>query len=103
MEPRRKFVKAECMFRGAAAAIFFAGALAGGCGTESPKPKTEAVTEAKPAEPAIPEDIQAAAKQLLGSDAQVLLFGDLAKTGTQQFLAASVLPRRPRTTYRGRW
>ena len=101
MGPRRKLAKAECMFWGAAATLFFLGAVAGGCGTEPPKPKAEAAAEAKPAEPAIPEDIQAAAKQLLGSDAQVLLFGDQAKTCNQQFLAANVVPKTPKNNIPG--
>ncbi|HYL86223.1 MAG TPA: hypothetical protein VE263_18510 [Candidatus Angelobacter sp.] len=63
-----------------------------GCGAEPPKP---AQAEAKPAEPAVPEEIQAAAKALLGSETQVLAFGDLAKTGKQQFLAANVVPKTP--------
>ncbi len=67
--------------------------LAGGCGTEGPKPAAQA--EAKPAEPAVPEEIQAVAKELLGSEVQVLLFGDLAKNGKQQFLAANVVPKTP--------
>jgi len=67
--------------------------LLGGCGAEAPKPAPQA--ETKPAEPAIPEEIQAAAKALLGSEAQVLVFGDLAKNGKQQFLAANVVPKTP--------
>src|SRR5208282_3917447 len=39
-----------------------------GCGTESPKPAEQA--EKRPAEPAVPQDIQDAAAALLGSDAQ---------------------------------
>jgi hypothetical protein len=67
--------------------------LLGGCGADAPKPAPQA--ETKPAEPAIPEEIQAAAKALLGSEAQVLVFGDLAKNGKQQFLAANVVPKTP--------
>lgn len=58
-------------------------------------PKPAAQVETKPAEPAIPEDVQEAAKALLGSETQVLAFGDLAKTGKQQFLAANVVPKTP--------
>jgi hypothetical protein len=67
--------------------------LLGGCGAEAPKPATQ--VEAKPAEPAIPEEVQAAAKAFLGSESQVLAFGDLAKNGKQQFLAANVVPKTP--------
>jgi len=64
-----------------------------GCGQETPKP--EAAAEA---EPAVPEEIQSAAHSLLGAESTVLLFGDLAKTGKQQFLVANVVPRTPKNT-----
>jgi hypothetical protein len=51
--------------------------------------------ETKPAEPAVPEEIQAAAKSVLGGETQVLAFGDLAKNGKQEFLAANVVPKTP--------
>jgi hypothetical protein len=70
-----------------------------GCGTESPKPAEQA--EKRPAEPAVPQDIQDAAAALLGSDAQVLLSGDLAKTGTQQILVANVVPNTPKSVVAG--
>jgi hypothetical protein len=70
-----------------------------GCGSEAPKPAAEA--EQKPAAPAVPEDVQSAAASLLGSDAQVLLYGDLAKTGTEQLLAANVVPNTPKSTVAG--
>jgi len=74
------------------------GACLQGCSSEPPKP-TAAAT--KPAEPAIPEDVQDAAKVLLGSDAQVLLYGDLAKTGKQQALVANVVPNTPKSVVAG--
>jgi hypothetical protein len=43
----------------------------------------------------VPEEIQSAAKLLLGSESQVLAFGDLAKNGKQEFLAANVVPKTP--------
>ena len=64
-----------------------------GCGTEAPKPAAQ--TEAKPAAPAIPEDVQSAAQSLLGNEVQVLAFGDLAKNGKREFLAANVVPKTP--------
>ena len=67
--------------------------LLGGCGADAPKPASQA--ETKPAEPAVPEEIQLAAKALLGSESQVLAFGDLAKNGKQEFLAANVVPKTP--------
>ncbi|MGB7436847.1 MAG: hypothetical protein WBR26_05160 [Candidatus Acidiferrum sp.] len=72
--------------------------LLAGCGSEPPKPAPEAQ---KPAEPAIPENVQDAARALLGSDAQVLLYGDLAKNGKQQMLAANVVPNTPKSTVAG--
>lgn len=65
----------------------------GGCGGDTSKPAAQA--ETKPTQPAVPEDIQAAANALLGSETQVLVFGDLAKNGKQQFLAANVVPKTP--------
>jgi hypothetical protein len=64
-----------------------------GCGVDVPKPAPQ--EEAKPAEPAIPEEIQSAAKAFLGSESQVLVFGDLAKNGKQEFLVANVVPKTP--------
>ncbi|MEQ1474749.1 MAG: hypothetical protein ABLQ96_13050 [Candidatus Acidiferrum sp.] len=76
--------------------------LGDGCGgTEPPKPKAKPAAEAKPAAPAIPDDIQDAAKTLLGSDATVLLVGDLAKNGKRQFLAANVVPKTPKNNVPG--
>src|SRR5215467_8153005 len=64
-----------------------------GCGAETSKPAPQA--ESKPAAPAVPEEVQSAAESLLGSQAQVLVFGDLAKNGKQEFLAANVVPKTP--------
>ena len=73
--------------------IVFLGILVGGCGTEAPKPTAQADT--KPTEPAVPEEVDLAAKAMLGSGTQVLLFGDLAKNGKQEVLAANVVPKTP--------
>jgi hypothetical protein len=62
----------------------------GGCGSETPKPASQAETK-----PPVPEEIQLAATSLLGSESQVLAFGDLAKNGKQQFLVANVVPKTP--------
>ena len=67
--------------------------LLGGCGSDAPKSATQA--ETKPVEPVVPEEIQSASQSLLGSESQVLLFGDLAKNGKQEFLAANVVPKTP--------
>ncbi|HEY6384141.1 MAG TPA: hypothetical protein VIX91_00495 [Candidatus Acidoferrum sp.] len=71
-----------------------------GCG-DDPAPKPAAEEPAKPAAPAVPEDMQAAAQNLLGKETQVLVFGDLAKTGKQQFLAANVVPKTPKNDIPG--
>jgi hypothetical protein len=64
-----------------------------GCGSDASKPASEAAT--KPAKPAVPEEIQLAAASLLGSESQILAFGDLAKNGRQEFLVANVVPKTP--------
>jgi hypothetical protein len=74
--------------------------LPAGCGT-SPASKSEEPVAAKPAEPAVPADIQSAADALLGSETKVLAYGDLAKTGKQQLLAANVVPKTPKDSITG--
>jgi hypothetical protein len=91
---------ARNIFIVALAAMAF-GSISVGCGSEAPKSSSEPAAQAKPAEPAIPDDIQDAAKHLLGSDAQVLVVGDLAKNGKRQFLAANVVPRTPKNNIPG--
>jgi len=76
-----------------AAVLLFAG-----CGSEPAKPVPDAE---KPSEPAIPEGVQDAADTLLGSGTQVLLYGDLAHDGTQQMLAANVVPNTPKSIVAG--
>jgi hypothetical protein len=69
-----------------------------GCDSQ---PTKTATVEKKPAEPVVPEELQDAGKALLGSDAQVLLFGDLAKNGKQEILVANVLPNTPKSVIAG--
>ncbi len=66
--------------------------LAGCSGTPPVKPAEE---PAKPAEAAIPADITAVAQGVLGSEAEVLVYGDLARTGHQQLLVVNRLPKTP--------
>ncbi len=69
-----------------------------GCGADNPdggKTISGPVAIAKPEAPATPPEILAAAKALMGTEAQVLAFGDLARTGKRQFLAANVVPKTP--------
>lgn len=61
-------------------------------GCSSPEPVKEA---AKPAEPAIPPEIQTVAETALGSEVTVLRHGDLAKTGATHVLAANLLKATP--------
>ena len=71
-----------------------------GCG-DAPAPKPAEQAEAKPTEPAIPAEIKAAAEGSLGSETEVLAYGDLAKTGTQQALIANVVPKTPKENITG--
>jgi hypothetical protein len=68
----------------ACAAIF-------GCGGANQSPSADANSHAQPAAPAVPDDIDAAAKGTLGSDAEALAWGDLALNGHQQVLVVNRL------------
>jgi hypothetical protein len=72
-----------------------------GCGEEQPATKSASTAEATPAKPVVPEDVQGAAEALLGTETQVIVFGDLAKTGKQQFVAANVVPKTPKNNLPG--
>jgi hypothetical protein len=79
-------------------AIFLAGLLEA-CSHEAasnPKP-----AETAPAAPAVPDDIQQVADSALGSEAEVLAYGDLAKTGKQQILVINRLKKTPDTKVPG--
>ena len=71
-----------------------------GCDS-TPAPKKEETENAKPAEPAVPPEIQAAADALLGAETKVLVFGDLAKNGKQQLLVANVVTKTPKDNITG--
>jgi len=76
-----------------AALIAAAGIVAIACASCSGSPSTapakaEAAAPAAAA-PAIPADVQAAADATLGTDTDVLVFGDLAKNGHRQALAVN--------------
>lgn len=74
-----------------AASLLFAG-----CGQQQPAPKAESQAETKPAPPAVPEEIQEAANAFLGTETEVLAYGDLAKNGRQEFLAVNRPPKPPK-------
>jgi hypothetical protein len=63
-----------------------------------PKP---AEAPAKPAAPAVPTEITRVAESVLGSEAEVLVFGDLAGTGQQQALVVNRLAKTPGGTAPG--
>jgi hypothetical protein len=76
-------------------------AFVAGCGTSPVSKPEEPAVATKPAEPAVPDDVRSAADSTLGSEAQVLAFGDLAKTGKQQVLVANVVPKTPKDNITG--
>lgn len=55
----------------------------------------------KPAAPAVPVEITSVAQDVLGSEAEVLVFGDLAKTGREQVLVVNRLAKTPAGTVPG--
>jgi len=70
------------------------------CGSSQPEAKSEAA-QAAPAAPQVPNDIQKAAENDLGSEAEVLVWGDLAKTGKIQALVINRLKVMPKTVAPG--
>src|SRR5882762_6155256 len=68
---------------------FLAACFLAGCGDATPE---KPAAQEKPAL-TVPDDVQSAADSLLGKETTVLLFGDLAKTGKQELLAANVVPK----------
>jgi hypothetical protein len=71
-------------------------ALALGCG-EPPKPETPQ----KPPEPKYSPEVTGAAETVLGDEAEILLVGDLARTGQEHVLAINRLKATPKTTVPG--
>jgi hypothetical protein len=68
------------------------------CGSSAPRSpaaKEEPVAPTAPAKPASPPDIQKAAELALGSETEVLAYGDLSKSGPQQILAINRLKAAP--------
>jgi hypothetical protein len=64
-------------------------------------PSAPAPAKAEPVAPAVPADIQNAAQVALGSEAEVLAYGDLAKNGQQQLLAINRVKSTPETIVAG--
>jgi hypothetical protein len=82
------------------------------CGSSSTAPATGASSgekaspsgaAASPATgaPAVPDEIQKAAETALGSETEVLLYGDLAKNGARQILAVNRIKATPQVTMPG--
>jgi hypothetical protein len=82
------------------------------CGSSSTAPATGASAGEKaspsgaaaaggPAAPAVPDEIQKAAETALGSETEVLLYGDLAKNGARQILAVNRIKATPQVTMPG--
>ena len=80
-----------------AAILAFFLCACGGSGASNPKTETPAqpAEAAKPAAPTIPPDIEQVAENALGSEAEVLVYGDLALTGKQQILVINRLKKTP--------
>jgi hypothetical protein len=73
--------------------LFFTAACSDGSSTASP---------AKPAaKPAVSADYQAAARSVLGDDAEIILSGDLAHNGHIQLLVVNRLPKMPKNVVPG--
>lgn len=81
------------------AVLTLAAVLCASC--SSSKPASETSQPAAPATPQVPDDIQTAANNILGSDAEILAFGDLAKNGRTQALVVNRLKTTPQGTVPG--
>jgi hypothetical protein len=79
-------------------AVIFTALTLASCGSSAPTTlvaKEEPAAPAATAKPAIPTDIQKAAELALGSETEVLAYGDLSKSGLQQILAINRLKAAP--------
>jgi hypothetical protein len=79
----------HCLTIALAAAVAGAGCSGPGAKTKEPRPAAAA------AKPSVPPEVLAAAQASLGSDAEVLAFGDLAKNGRLETLAVNRLEKAP--------
>jgi hypothetical protein len=64
-------------------------------------PASPGAPPSAPAAPAVPDDIQKAAETALGSETEVLLYGDLAKNGSRQILAVNRMKGTPQAAMPG--
>jgi len=76
---------------------------AGASSSEKASPSGAATSAAAgaPATPAVPDEVQKAAETALGSETEVLLYGDLAKNGARQILAVNRIKATPQMTMPG--
>ncbi len=79
--------------------LFCALTLLVACGRSAPSQPVEA--PAKPPAPVVPQEITGVVQSLLGSDAEVIVFGDLVRTAQEQVLAVNRLPKTPAGTVPG--
>lgn len=66
-----------------------------GCWGEVPTRKAEEKAGEKAAGPKAPEEMKTAAEAVLGAEVEVLVWGDLAKNGKEQFLAIHRVAKTP--------
>lgn len=79
-------------------AVIFTALTLASCGSSTPTTpaaKEEPAAPAAPAKPAIPAEMQKAAELALGSETEVLVYGDLSRSGPQQILAINRLKAAP--------
>ena len=90
-EGRRKGLRYQ-LVQWVLTAVLAPGLIFAGCDSGTTKPSAEAAK--KTAEPVIPQEVQDAADTLLGSETQVLLYGDLAKRTSYLIRRRARLPAR---------
>jgi hypothetical protein len=73
----------------------------GGLGSAASSGTTPGAPGVAPSAPAVPDEIQKAAETALGSDTEVLLYGDLAKNGSRQILAVNRMKGTPQVAMPG--
>lgn len=74
--------------------------LAGAACSQPSSPKREPAPQT-PAPPAVPAEFAQVAEGALGAEVEVIVFGDLARTGRQQILAVNRLQKTPTGTVPG--
>jgi hypothetical protein len=78
-----------------------AGAGDKGAQNSAATPASPVATPGAPATPVVPDEIQKAAETALGSETEVLLYGDLAKNGARQILAVNRMKGTPQVAMPG--